>query len=153
MTSRKVFYWRSISHCALYQNRNAVFIWSVEMCFIFVEQLNVILMRPIYEAVIMCDCIIKGVIRTKNKINSHFFRRVFHLYHIKHTVYKAICTLHCTRTIALINRILKKDILIIEPPHDKTNKMACAPSEDSDQPRHPPSLINLHCPHEESLGP
>ena len=28
-----------------------------------------------------------------------------------------------------------------EPPHDKTNKMACAPSEDSDQPGHPPSLI------------
>ena len=29
----------------------------------------------------------------------------------------------------------------IEPPHDKSNKMACAPSEDSDQPGHPPSLI------------
>ena len=28
-----------------------------------------------------------------------------------------------------------------EPPHDKTNKMACAPSEDSDQLGHPPSLI------------
>ena len=28
-----------------------------------------------------------------------------------------------------------------EPPHDNTNKMACAPSEDSDQPGHPPSLI------------
>ena len=24
-----------------------------------------------------------------------------------------------------------------EPPHDKTNAMACAPSEDSDQPWHP----------------
>ena len=32
-----------------------------------------------------------------------------------------------------------------EPAHDKTNKMACAPSEDSDQPGHPPSLISLHC--------
>ena len=30
-----------------------------------------------------------------------------------------------------------------EPPHDKTNKMACAPSEDSDQPGHPPSLIGV----------
>ena len=30
-----------------------------------------------------------------------------------------------------------------EPPHDKTNKIACAPSEDSDQPRHPPSLIRV----------
>ena len=28
-----------------------------------------------------------------------------------------------------------------EPPHDKTNKMACAPSEDSGQPGHSPSLI------------
>ena len=30
-----------------------------------------------------------------------------------------------------------------EPPHDKTNNMACAPSEDSDQPGHPPSLIRV----------
>ena len=30
---------------------------------------------------------------------------------------------------------------IFEPAHDKTNKLACAPSEDSDQPGHPPSLI------------
>ena len=30
-----------------------------------------------------------------------------------------------------------------EQPHDKTNKMACAPSEDSDQPGHPPSLIRV----------
>ena len=28
-----------------------------------------------------------------------------------------------------------------EPHRDKTNKMACVPSEDSDQPGHPPSLI------------
>ena len=31
----------------------------------------------------------------------------------------------------------------IEPHRDKTNKMACAPSEDSDQPGHPPSLIRV----------
>ena len=43
--------------------------------------------------------------------------------------------------------------LLFEPAHDKTYKMACAPSEDSDQPGHPPSLISLRCPHEESLGP
>ena len=30
-----------------------------------------------------------------------------------------------------------------EPPHVKTNKMACAPSEDSAQPGHPPSLIRV----------
>ena len=33
---------------------------------------------------------------------------------------------------------------IYDPPHDKTNKVACAPSEDSDQPGHSPSLISLH---------
>ena len=30
-----------------------------------------------------------------------------------------------------------------EPPHDKTNKMVCAPSKDSDQPGHLPSLIRV----------
>ena len=30
-----------------------------------------------------------------------------------------------------------------EPHRDKTNKMACALSEDSDQPWHPPSLIRV----------
>ena len=30
-----------------------------------------------------------------------------------------------------------------EPFYDKTNKMAFAPSEDSDQPGHPPSLIKV----------
>ena len=30
-----------------------------------------------------------------------------------------------------------------EPPHDKTNKMTCAPSKDSDQPWHLPSLIRV----------
>ena len=35
--------------------------------------------------------------------------------------------------------------LIYEPPHDETNKMTCAPSEDSDQPWHQPSLISLRC--------
>ena len=30
-----------------------------------------------------------------------------------------------------------------EPPRDKTNKMACVPSEDSDQLGHPPSLMRV----------
>ena len=33
--------------------------------------------------------------------------------------------------------------ILIEPAHDKTYKMACVPSEDSDQPVHPPSLIRV----------
>ena len=34
-------------------------------------------------------------------------------------------------------------LIKIEPRHDKTNKMACVPSEDSDQTGHPPSLIRV----------
>ena len=34
-----------------------------------------------------------------------------------------------------------------EPPHDNTNKMAFAPSEDSDQPGHLPSLIRVFAVH------
>ena len=49
----------------------------------------------------------------------------------------------------IIKRILQA--YINEPPHDKTNKVACAPSEDSDQTGHPDQ--SLRCPHEESLGP
>ena len=33
--------------------------------------------------------------------------------------------------------------LVNEPPHDQTNKMACAPSEHSDQPGRPPSRIRV----------
>ena len=33
--------------------------------------------------------------------------------------------------------------MINEPPHDKTNKVACAPSKDSDRPWQSPSLINV----------
>ena len=51
-----------------------------------------------------------------------------------------------------------------EPHHDKTNKMAYTPSEDSDQPGHLPCLVRvsawahaqsdqgLRCPLEETLG-
>ena len=34
-------------------------------------------------------------------------------------------------------------LLTYEPSHDKTNKMECAPSKDSDQPGHLPSLIRV----------
>ena len=32
---------------------------------------------------------------------------------------------------------------LFEPQHDKTNKMTCAPSEDTDQPGQPHSLIRV----------
>ena len=45
----------------------------------------------------------------------------------------------------LIRDILYFSIKTCEPPHDKknNNKMTCVPSEDSDQPGHPPSLIRI----------
>ena len=39
-----------------------------------------------------------------------------------------------------------------EPPHDKTNKMACAPSKDSDQPGHPPRQKDSQRPKASSCG-
>ena len=33
--------------------------------------------------------------------------------------------------------MLYEHVHVFDPPHDKTNKMTCAPSEDSDQPGHP----------------
>ena len=32
---------------------------------------------------------------------------------------------------------------VFEPPHDKTNKVACSPTKDSEQPGHPPSLTGV----------
>ena len=43
--------------------------------------------------------------------------------------------------------------LLTETQQDKTNKMICAPSEDTDQPGRPPSPISLRYLHEEALGP
>ena len=52
----------ALHHVALDGNRNAVFIWSIEMCFMFVAKINVIFIRPLYEAVILYDCIIKEIL-------------------------------------------------------------------------------------------
>ena len=41
----------------------------------------------------------------------------------------------------ILNRSRK--CYINEPPHNKTNKKACVPSKDYDQPGHPPSLIRV----------
>ena len=45
---------------------------------------------------------------------------------------------------------LQSDSLQNEPHHVKTNKVTCAPSEDSDQLGHPPSLIRVFAVH--SMG-
>ena len=41
---------------------------------------------------------------------------------------------------------------IYEPPYDKTKKMACEPSEETDQPGHSPSLIRVFADHLKKAG-
>ena len=69
MTSRNVFIdvIGALDHVAFNENQNAVLFLSVEMCFIFVAQINVIFMRPLYEANILCDCIIKRYHKAKTR--------------------------------------------------------------------------------------
>ena len=43
----------------------------------------------------------------------------------------------------MLEKKSEEDILKYEQAHDNSYKMACAPSEDSDQPGHPPSLIRV----------
>ena len=57
---------------------------------------------------------------------------------------------HVKSSLVIIFLIIKNSIYcmsgcssLFEPPYDKTNKMACAPSKDSDQHGHPPSLIRV----------
>ena len=49
----------------------------------------------------------------------------------------------CADHLLVCPRFVLSCFTTFEPPHDKTNEMACAPSEDSDQPGHPPSLIRV----------
>ena len=55
---------------------------------------------------------------------------------------------HCIRDASVTDCLSERTDAILkeslfEPHRHKTNKMACAPSEDSDQPGHPPSLIRV----------
>ena len=54
-------------------------------------------------------------------------------------------------TLTFLHQARLKAYLQYEPVHDKTNKMTCAPTEDSDQPRHLPSLIGVPVWSESSL--
>ena len=54
------------------------------------------------------------------------------------------------RTISIVKvRVIEKDVIMVleviisEQWHDKTSKMTCSPSEDSDQPGRLPSLIRV----------
>ena len=55
------------------------------------------------------------------------------------------CNYGCPRSVVgfFIHKYHNRHSFWNEPAHDKTNKMTCAPSEDSDQPGNPPSLIRI----------
>ena len=58
------------------------------------------------------------------------------------------CVISCFQRVSFSEHIFHALAHDFKPLHDKTNKMACVPSEDSDQPNQ-----SLRCPHEDSLGP
>ena len=63
-----------------------------------------------------------------------------------------VVCISCVR--ALVNQFFWRVIACAnEPQQHKTNKMACAPSEDSDQHGHPHGHQSLRSQHEESFGP
>ena len=60
----------------------------------------------------------------------------------------SLSTVLTTESSVKVGKILTaQPITVIEPPHDKTNKIACAPRGDSDQPGHLPSLIRVFAVH------
>ena len=65
------------THVALNENRNAVFIWSIEMYLYFCSANKRLIYATLYEAVTLCDCITKHKhnyedIRTRpNESTSH----------------------------------------------------------------------------------
>ena len=68
MTSKNVLSADTLSvlyHIAPDKPGNTVFMWSVDMSFIFLEQTNVTFMGPLYEAVIMHLCFVKGDVTTR----------------------------------------------------------------------------------------
>ena len=62
------------------------------------------------------------------------------------TVHRQACQLSLRSPVSYIKN-QKIETPKIELPHDKTNKMTCAPSKDSDQTGHPPSLIRVFAVH------
>ena len=101
------------------------------MCFIFLDQIIVIFMRPLYKAVILCDCIInvqKGLLLSPRSckclltISIHVY--IFWWKHFQNPF------IHSVDIWATLWRNQQND---------------CASSEDSDQPGHLPSLISLCC--------
>ena len=64
---------------------------------------------------------------------------VLYPWSLTHNISSEDLNRECGYTCHKVNEDTKSN----EPVHDKTYNMACAPSEDSDQPGHQPSLISV----------
>ena len=95
------------------------------------------------------DHIIKSRYATLFLVLFFFFFFFFSISQYSVFLLLCFCFVFCCRQETFAIEIVTRLRLIIsekkkkEPPRDKTNKMACAHSEDSDQPGHPPSLIRV----------
>ena len=76
--------------------------------------------------------------KIKNTIDRHTFCcSIYSLQHYAHHRKTTLLRFLSTQKTAYLDSRKKH----FEPPHDKTNKLTFVPSEDSDLPGHPPSLI------------
>ena len=63
--------------------------------------------------------------------------------HVAAHLFSLFVVIGSLRSMCLALHVHLLCLLLFEPPHDKTNKMASAPSEDSHQPGYPPSQISV----------
>ena len=81
-------------------------------------------------------------------LEAHFKFTKYFLFIVTQTFWVFSQYLPC-----ILHHILKYFVIHIWAATWQNQQNECAPTEDSDQPGHPPILIGLRCPHEESFGP
>ena len=82
--------------------------------------------------------------RKVSKVEKFRFLQTCHSYNESAIVVSfQFLVLVVSRTLVVLVYYYTVSIKTFEPPNDKTNTMACASSEDSDQPGDPPSLIRV----------
>ena len=90
------------------------------------------------------ETLIFGIFMKKSYSNINFVILFFSRNNCKNNTYSLFLSMNPkpkNQDFVRLKDKLKK--VLYEPPHAKTNKMACAPREDSDRPGHPPSLIRV----------
>ena len=89
----------------------------------------------------------------EDEIDSELFEGMTNEHIAYNSTIKVFCAVAHIYSVVLGHMGLRNGWIsysLYEPPQDKTNEMACAPCEDSDQPGHLPSLIRVFTVH--SMG-